>query len=236
MVLFSGSLEKHNKAYLKSIALQDLNNQYQKASHDVLRAAELKGLSLAETRNQLEDFQNKLRESAVNKLIPLSQTNAPEMDKQKISSTPMTASEYENKVREKTKREQPLKNLLQQIKEKKLKPIPKKEEKVISKTPFVKELEEKTKSKSSQATTASTTSYAETSKLSLDNDLNALELRTSIRKRLQDAKIPQSDWPSELVGKPKSGIGKMDYNRIYSQLMSEGRITGSGIHSRRKKK
>ena len=97
-MLFSSSLEKHNKAYLKGVSMQDLNNQYQKGQHDVIRSAEINNLSKAETKNLMEDYQAQLRKQIAVIQLDKAKTDAIEQKmKAKTGFVPkeMTAAEYE---------------------------------------------------------------------------------------------------------------------------------------------
>lgn len=99
MSLFTRSLEKRNRKYLKDVKLQDLNNQYQKAQNDIIRELDLGLISRAETKNKLEEMQNTLREQS-GATVLAKQANEI-IEPQKEEYKPMTASEYENMLRKK---------------------------------------------------------------------------------------------------------------------------------------
>lgn len=100
MSLFTGSLEKRNRKYLKDVKLQDLNNQYQKAQNDIIRELDLGLISRAETKNKLEEMQNTLREqSGATELVKQAKVANKIIEPQKEEYKPMTASEYENALR-----------------------------------------------------------------------------------------------------------------------------------------
>ena len=99
MSLFTRSLEKRNRKYLKDVKLQDLNNQYQKAQNDIIRELDLGLISRAETKNKLEEMQNTLREQS-GATVLAKQANEI-IEPQKEEYKPMTASDYENILRNK---------------------------------------------------------------------------------------------------------------------------------------
>jgi len=100
--LYSSSLESHMDDYMKNVKLKQLNNDYQIAQDQIVREGEAMQVSQAEIMNKIKQMQETLKGNIAGKLIPRSQTDAPELPKAKKEEyKPMTASEYENKISKK---------------------------------------------------------------------------------------------------------------------------------------
>ena len=81
--LYSSSLENHMIDYMKNVRLTELNEQYQKQQNDIVREGELMNLSQADVMNKIKMMQQTLKDNIANKLIPITQTNAPESQPKK---------------------------------------------------------------------------------------------------------------------------------------------------------
>jgi len=117
--LFSSSLEAHMAAYTEEIKLNQLNQEYQLAQNRIIREGELYNLSQADLMNRLNALKEQLLNSIKANTIPLSKTNAPQMEAKEEKYIPMTASEYENKINRKpTIKIENRRDLIDELKEK----------------------------------------------------------------------------------------------------------------------
>lgn len=98
--LYSSSLEKHMKEYMKGVDLQNQNNQYQLAQAQIVKEGEAMQLSRAEIQNKIEMMKQSLKENIAKKLLPPEKVAQVAQDQYK----PMTASEYENNLRNRYKK------------------------------------------------------------------------------------------------------------------------------------
>lgn len=100
--LYSSSLEKHMKEYMKGVDLQNQNNQYQLAQAQIVKEGEAMQLSRAEIQNKIEMMKQTLKENIAKKLLPPEKV-APVVQVARDQYKPMTASEYENNLRKRFK-------------------------------------------------------------------------------------------------------------------------------------
>lgn len=104
MSLFTASLEKRNRRYLKDVKLQDLNNQYQKEINAVIRQSELQNLSPIDIANNLRIIRENIENEAAERVLKSKLKKQKEQEPQKEEYKPMTASEYENALQNRYKK------------------------------------------------------------------------------------------------------------------------------------
>lgn len=86
--LYSGSLERHMKKYLEDVQLQAMNEEYHQAQLQILRQAQMMGLSPQDAMNKISQ-------------MPQFNTDAPEAQSVKEVYSPPNASSYENSIKKK---------------------------------------------------------------------------------------------------------------------------------------
>jgi len=152
---YYSSLNSQMAEYYKQVKMQEYNDTYHQAQLDIVLDGQRNLATQAQIMEKLNELQSEIANQAIQNVIPLSKTNAPEMIIEKKKYSPMTTSDYENAVKKPTtflqevlkiKEKKPSTKIsLQDILTKKenLKQTTMQEKKSKSKTPFQKELEEK---------------------------------------------------------------------------------------------
>jgi hypothetical protein len=204
--LYSKSLESHMRAYRDQSNLEQANIEWQRIQNEIVRNSERMNLNAADIINKIEQAQQELINSTINKMIPLSSTNSPEPIQNK---TPLSV-----KISPRIS--------LDELKEKKLKKTASNKPKGKQPSPFQQELEEKIKKmspSSSKATTASTSANSP-SELSLGKG----SFMTEKNKWIKDREKNNLPVPNEVRSKK---ITQSEFNRIISE------IGGSGLRKKR---
>jgi hypothetical protein len=206
--LYSKSLESHLRAFRHQSNLEQANIEWQKIQNEIVRNSERMNLNAADIINKIEQAQQELINSTINKMIPLSATNSPEITQNK---TPLSV-----KISPRIS--------LNELKEKKLKKTYPNKPKEKQQSPLQKELEEKIKkmSPSSLATMAGI-SVSPPNELSLGKGFFMSEKNKWIRNREKN-NLPV---PEEVRSKK---ITQSEFNRIISE------IGGAGLYLKKKKR
>ena len=69
-MLFSSSLENHEKEYKKQLELKQINIEWQVMQNKIIQEAERMNLSQADIINKLEQAKQELINATINKIIP----------------------------------------------------------------------------------------------------------------------------------------------------------------------
>lgn len=235
--LFYASLEAHMKAYMEQVKLDQINIEYQAMENQIVQEGERMQLSQAEIQVKLDQAKKHLVDQAIKSLA------APSFSKTDVSP-PNTSKSMARSIVNDIISKLPSSTFAAELEEKVKNP------KLKKTTPHVKaerkptplELEikaavaKRSPTSSSQATTASTTSVTSPTgaAASIDFEKSVTQLRKEIRDQLSKKKIPETEWPGELVGKLKQGTTKARLNEIYSELMASNIVSGSGLKNARK--
>jgi len=222
--LYSASLETHMKKYLEDVQLQDLNDQYHQTQLQLLKQAQLLGLTPDELLNKIDG-------------IPKFNTDAPELNLKEEKYSPPTASQYENAIRNKkaTPTGTLARSVLDELKQgKKLKPTPT-QEKIKTVSPFQAELTEKVKSYADVAksrsrldSTQSTATTASTSGSPQAPLSPNLHIATQTKQLKQLYKEKGLKWTYS-----KGNLSQRQINEAMSKLAGS-RLQGSGLRRTRK--
>jgi len=195
--LYSKSLESHMRAYRHQSNLEQANIEWQKIQNKIVRDGERMNLNVADIINKIEQAQQELINSTINKMIPLSATNSPEPTKNKAPLSVTIPSRIS----------------LDELKNKKLKKTAPNKPKEKQKSPIQKELEEKLKKispSSTQATTASTSANSP-NELSLGKG----SFMTEKNKWIRDRKKNNLPIPEAVRSKT---LTQAEFNRIISEI------------------
>jgi len=103
--LFYASLEKHMRTYMKDVELNQFNIEFQAMQNKIVREGNRMALTQAEIQNKLEQLQEELANSIINKKIKFDITAAknspPDDDADGPKNSSMTPAQYENIINKK---------------------------------------------------------------------------------------------------------------------------------------
>lgn len=237
--LFYASLEAHNKAYLDQVKLNQVNIEYQAMENKIVQEGNRMQLSQAEIQNKLDQMKKELIQATIQKIVPFNKTdisNSKQIAKQNVTSIlndvinklPVNPTSFASELEQKVKNPGLKVTIPKKKEEKKESPL-----QIELKAKIAKRSSPSTISSSQAETSSTSASMASSAYAQLDFEKTVTQLRKEIRDKLELNNIPESEWPPELRGKIKSGTNRVKLNEIYSELMSNNIIQGSGLLRRK---